>query len=69
MQDAINPLHYKSGQIETIDAIKSAMTHDAFCGYLRGNVLKYVWRYENKNGIEDLRKAQWYLEKLINELK
>ena len=63
--DKINPSHYKS-KIECIDAIESA-THqkDGFEAYLVGNIIKYVWRYNNKNGVEDLLKAQWYLNKLI----
>lgn len=66
--DKINPNHYK-GEIECIDAIKSSMTREAFNGYLKGNVLKYMWRYEKKNKIEDLQKAQWYLNKLIDVTK
>lgn len=66
--DKINPNHYK-GEIECIDAIKSSMTTEAFNGYLKGNVLKYMWRYEKKNKIEDLQKAQWYLNKLIDVTK
>jgi len=66
--DKINPNHYK-GEIECIDAIKSSMTIEAFNGYLKGNVLKYMWRYEKKNKVEDLQKAQWYLNKLIDVTK
>jgi hypothetical protein len=65
--DKINPTHYK-GTIECIDAIESTMTKEAYRGYLKGNVLKYVWRYEKKNGVEDLQKAEWYLKKLIDSL-
>jgi CRISPR/Cas system-associated protein Cas5 (RAMP superfamily) len=65
--DKINPTHYK-GTIECIDAIESTMTKEAYRGYLKGNVLKYVWRYEKKNGVEDLEKAQWYLKRLIESL-
>ena len=65
-QDNVNhPSHYSSGEVECIDAIQSSMTHEAFCGYLKGNVQKYMWRYENKGGTESLKKAQWYLNKLI----
>ncbi len=66
-KDMVNhPDHYTQGDIECIDAIKSSMTTEAFCGYLKGNILKYIWRYENKgNEIEDLEKAKWYLIKLI----
>jgi hypothetical protein len=63
--DTINPDHYKNA-IETIDAIEASMTPEAFKGYLKGNVIKYVTRYEKKNGLEDLKKADWYLSKLIN---
>ncbi len=65
--DVVNhPSHYTSGSIECIDAIQSSMSYEAFCGYLKGNVLKYLWRYKNKNNpVEDLEKAKWYLEKLI----
>jgi hypothetical protein len=63
--DPINPDHYKNA-IETIDAIEASMTPEAFRGYLKGNVIKYVTRYEKKNGLEDLKKGDWYLSKLIN---
>jgi hypothetical protein len=63
--DPINPDHYKNS-VETIDAIEASMTPEAFRGYLKGNVIKYVTRYEKKNGLEDLKKADWYLSKLIN---
>jgi hypothetical protein len=66
MRDMVNkPPHYNNGDIETIDAIKSALG-DGFEFYLQGNILKYVWRYRHKNNVEDLKKAQWYLNKLIN---
>lgn len=68
MESNINPNHYK-GEIECIDAIKSSMSHQQFIGYLKGNVQKYTWRYDRKNGIEDLKKAQWYLERLIKEVE
>ena len=69
--DPVNsPSHYASGGIECIDAIKASMSHEAFLGYLKGNVQKYIWRYEKKvNPSEDLKKAQWYLDKLIGEQK
>ena len=57
--DKINPDYYKSG-IETADYIES---HDM--DYFQGNVIKYVTRFRKKNGIEDLKKARWYLNKLI----
>lgn len=65
-----NPAHYTAGDIECIDAIKASMDHDSFCGYLKGNVVKYMWRYQLKNSpIEDLEKAKWYLNRLIDELR
>lgn len=65
--DSVNhPAHYTSGGIECIDAIESSMSHAEFEGYLKGNVFKYLWRYRNKNApVEDLKKAQWYHNKLI----
>ena len=59
------PVHYTSGSIECIDAMKASMSPAAFKGFLKGNIQKYVWRYEAKGGIESLQKAQWYLNRLI----
>lgn len=65
--DTVNaPSHYASGEIECIDAIRAQMTEEQFAGYLRGNVVKYLWRYEHKGGAESLRKAEWYLRRLID---
>ena len=70
MTDMVNsPPHYNSGDIECIDAIKESMTLEAYKGYLKGNVQKYIWRYENKKGVEDLKKAQWYLNRLIKTIE
>ena len=63
-----NPPHYNKSGIECIEAIK-AMTDKGFQYYLQGNIMKYLWRYRYKNGVEDLEKAQWYLSELIDELK
>ena len=64
--DMVNsPPHYNNTGVECIDAIQAA-TEDGFEYYLQGNILKYLWRYRYKNGVEDLEKAKWYLEKLIN---
>jgi hypothetical protein len=62
------PDHYNKGAIEAIEAIKASMHPQEYKGYLKGNCLKYLWRYEYKNGIEDLRKARVYLEWLIKEV-
>ena len=65
--DAVNkPSHYQ-GEIECIDAIKSSMTKEQYTGYLKGNIMKYLWRFERKNGIEDLKKANVYLNWLQRE--
>ncbi|MCD7562114.1 DUF3310 domain-containing protein [Listeria monocytogenes] len=58
-----NPAHYKAGGIETLDYIKAKVKD--YPSYVAGNILKYVSRYEHKNGIEDLKKAQFYLNDLI----
>ena len=63
--DNVNrPKHYRKGKVECIDAIKSA-TGDGYQFYLQGNIIKYMWRFNHKNGLEDLQKAQWYLSELI----
>lgn len=61
-----HPPHYNQSGIECIDAIEAALGIDGFKYYLQGNIMKYLWRYRYKNGVEDLKKAQWYLNKLIN---
>lgn len=58
-----NPSHYTAGGIETLDYIKAKIKD--YPSYAAGNILKYVSRYEHKNGIEDLKKAQFYLNDLI----
>ncbi len=64
-----NPQHYNNGSIECIDAIKESMTNSQFRGYLKGNCMKYLWRYDYKGKAkEDLEKAGWYLNKLIKEV-
>ena len=60
-----NPDHYNTGNIECIDAIEESMSSIAFKGYLKGNCMKYLWRYDYKGKqVEDLKKAGWYLNKL-----
>ena len=67
-QDDINsPSHYTSGGIEVLDYIKAKLTNEQLEGYCIGNVIKYISRYRHKNGVEDLKKARWYLEKAIKE--
>ena len=71
MSDNVNhPSHYTTGGIECIDAMKASMTSEAFLGYLKGNIQKYLWRYEKKLApAEDLKKARWYLDRLIAEVE
>ena len=67
--DMVNsPPHYNKTGIECIDAIRAA-TGDGCEYYLQGNIIKYLWRYRYKNGTEDLKKARWYLDKLIEEVE
>ncbi len=65
--DVVNsPPHYKTGGIEAIEGIEASMGPEAYAGYLKGNIMKYMWRYERKGKpVEDLKKAQWYLGRLI----
>ena len=60
------PVHYAAGSVECIDAIEAQMTPEEFRGYLKGNVVKYLWRERKKGGKESLKKAKWYLNKLID---
>lgn len=63
--DPTNPNYYKQASIELIDFMEETSSPEAFQGYCKNNVLKYVVRYKNKNGVEDLNKAMWYLQRLI----
>jgi hypothetical protein len=64
--DPISPSHYKQGSVECIEALASATANlkgiEAVC---TANAIKYLWRWKEKNGVEDLQKAQWYIDKLI----
>jgi hypothetical protein len=63
--DLVNsPPHYRQGDIECIDAIRSALTDEEFRGYVKGNAIKYLWREKHKGGDEDLKKAAWYLSRI-----
>lgn len=67
INDPVNhPSHYTQGGIECIEAIEAACTGlTGQEGYLVGQVIKYIWRWKHKNGLQDLEKAEWYLERLI----
>ena len=64
------PIHYTSSNIECIDYLKDNMSFEAFLGFLEGNSKKYMhrWRHKQKP-VEDLKKARWYLDRLISELE
>lgn len=62
-----SPSYYKEGGIQPIEYMKMKMSQEMYEGFLLGNVIKYVSRYKGKNGLEDLRKARWYLSQLIFE--
>ena len=67
--DTVNhPSHYTSGGVECIEALKAATVGlegiEAIC---TANAIKYLWRWKRKNGVEDLKKAAWYIQRLIDE--
>ena len=70
MSDLVDhPPHYTAGEIECIDAIASALGHDGYVAFLRGQVIKYTWRLGRKDcALQDARKAAWYQAKLIEAL-
>ena len=68
MNDYIKqPAHYTSGGIECIDYLRSTMPEEQFKGFLRGNIVKYMHRFDKKGGAQDLKKARQYLDWLIEE--
>jgi hypothetical protein len=69
-KDMVNsPSHYTQGSIECIDAIEEVVKHlDGMEAMCTGNAIKYLWRWKHKNGAEDLKKAQWYIQRMIDEL-
>ena len=68
--DPVNsPTHYQTGLIETIDSIKNILGHEKFQAYCIGNVIKYLSRYREKNGLEDLKKAETYISFIIKSYK
>jgi len=67
-----NPEHYNNNSMETIDLIRHSMESEEYKGYLKGNIIKYISRYrykEKEDPVKDLLKAQWYLNKLIEDVK
>ena len=68
--DNVNhPQHYADTAIECIDAMQASMSQEEFEGYCRGNIFKYLWRFRAKGGVESLKKARWYLDRLIHTLE
>lgn len=69
-EDNVNhPSHYTFGKIEVMDYIEDKLSDVECEGYFVGNIIKYVSRFRKKNGIEDLKKAQWYLNRLISNME
>ena len=64
-----HPTHYTSGGVECIEAIEASMDTYGFQDYCKGNIIKYIWRWRNKGGVEDLKKAQVYLGWLIQSVE
>ena len=64
-----HPSHYTQGGIECIEAIKASMNGVQYQGYLKGNCMKYIWRWRIKGGVEDLKKARVYLDWLIGTIE
>jgi len=68
MEKVDHPAHYNAGNIECIDAIEEAVKRlDGKEAFATGNAIKYLWRWKRKGGKEDLKKAVWYINRLINE--
>ena len=68
--DPVNrPTHYTSGGIECIDAMQAAFGDEAVKDFCLCNTFKYLWRHRQKNGVEDLKKVRWYLNRLITEME
>lgn len=67
--DPINPNHYKAGKIEVIDIMQDQLSPEEFKGFCKGLAIKYLCRADHKNGLEDYKKAQWYINKLVEVLE
>lgn len=69
VDDYIKPSYYKEGKYECIDVLNDILSDSGLESFCRGNVIKYLWRCKSKNGLEDLIKAKYYLDKLIDVVK
>lgn len=68
MSDAVNPDHYKRGDIECIDALRAALTPEEFRGYCKGSAMAYLWREGRKDDAkQEAKKAQWYVTWLTGD--
>lgn len=68
--DMVNhPKHYTAGKIEVIRIMEDQLTAEEYRGYIKGQVIKYITRERHKNGLEDLKKAAWYLNRLIQKME
>ena len=66
-RDSVNsPAHYGQGEIECIEYIEDHLTTEEYIGYLRGNIAKYNHRWRYKQGLQDLKKSNWYQKRLID---
>ena len=68
-EDNLNPNHYKVGGIEPWNYMKAKFSPSQLVGFALGNVIKYITRADHKNKTEDLKKAKWYLDKIIKEIE
>jgi len=68
-KDNINPNHYRFGKLELIEVMVDQLSKEEFKGFCKGVILKYICRADHKNGLEDYKKAQWYLNRLIKEME
>ena len=70
MSNVEHPEHYNVGAVDCIDRIEAATESlSGFEGFCAGNAIKYLWRWKHKGGVEDLEKAKWYIDKLIERAK
>ena len=63
--DVERPAHYRQGEVECIAAIRAALTPEEYRGYLKGNIIKYTWRERMNGGLQSVRKALWYVKRLV----
>lgn len=70
MKDVINPNHYQRDGMECIDAIEAAIQNlSGVEAYATGSAIKYLWRWKEKGGKDDLNKAKWFIQKMVDALE